>query len=59
MTLLDGVSVHLDADEKIKLFYYSVLFLLLFMGLTALFGTIHGFYCIISADFYHYLKYFQ
>ena len=35
------------------------LFLLLFMGLTALFGTIYGFHCIISINFYLYLQYFQ
>ena len=35
------------------------LFLLLFMGLTALFGTIYGFHCIISTNFYLYLQYFQ
>ena len=28
-----------------------VIFLLLFMSLIVLFGTIHGFYCIISATF--------
>ena len=35
------------------------LFLLLFIGLIALFGTIHGFHCTISANFYLYLQYFQ
>ena len=29
------------------------------MGLTALFGTIHGSHYIISANFYIYLQYFQ
>ena len=29
------------------------------MDFTALFGTIHGFHCIISANFYLYLWYFQ
>ena len=28
------------------------------MGSTALFGTIHGAHCIISASFYLYLQYF-
>ena len=28
-------------------------------GPTALFGTIHGFHCTISANFYLYLQYFQ
>ena len=35
------------------------LFLLLFMGLTALFDTIHGSYSTISTNFYFYLQYFQ
>ena len=35
------------------------LFLLLFMSLTALFGTIHGSHCTILANFYLYLQYFQ
>ena len=35
------------------------LFLLLFMGLNALFGIIHGFHYIILANFYLYHKYFQ
>ena len=34
------------------------LFLLLFIGLTALFDTIYRFYYIILANFYIYLKYF-
>ena len=34
------------------------LFLLLFMSLTSLFGTIYEFH-IISANFYFYLYYFQ
>ena len=29
------------------------------MSFTAFFGTIHGFYCTISANFYIYLQYFQ
>ena len=35
------------------------LFLLLFMSSTALFGTFHESHCIISANFYFYLQYFQ
>ena len=35
------------------------LFLLLFMNLTAFFGTIHGSHYIILANFYFYLQYFQ
>ena len=40
-------------------FYYSTLFLLLFMGPTALFCTIHGFHCTILTNVYFYLQYFQ
>ena len=29
------------------------------MGLTALFGIIHGSYCTISTNFYLYLQYYQ
>ena len=36
---------------KSQLILLSNLFLLLFMGSTALFGTIHGSQCIISANF--------
>ena len=35
------------------------LFLLLFIGPTALFDTVHESHCIISASFYLYLQYFQ
>ena len=35
------------------------LFLLLLMGLTALFRIIHWFHCIISTNFYLYLQHFQ
>ena len=35
------------------------LFLLLFMGLTILFGIIHGSHCTISTKIYIYLQYFQ
>jgi len=35
------------------------LFFLLFIDLTALFGTIHGLHCTILAKFYFYLQYFQ
>ena len=34
-------------------------FLVLFMNLTVLFGTIHEFQCTISANLYIYLQYFQ
>ena len=47
-----------------KYYFYQLillfsLFLLLFMSLTVLFGTIYGYHCIISANFYLYLQYFQ
>ena len=46
-----------------KLFFQFILlfslFLLLFMGLTAFIGTIHGSHYIISTNFYLYLQYFQ
>ena len=35
------------------------LFLLLFIGPTALFGTIHRSHCTISANYYLYLQFFQ
>ena len=39
--------------------YFTIQFiLLLFMGPTTLFGTIHGPHCTISANFYLYLHYF-
>ena len=34
---------------------FANLFLLLFMGPIAFFGTIHGSHCTISANFYFYL----
>ena len=40
-----------DKNEKLKLFYYLTYFLLLFMDLNALFGTIYEFYCISSTNF--------
>ena len=44
---------------KIKIISLFSLFLLLFIGLTALFGTIHGSHYTISTNFYFYLQYFQ
>ena len=44
---------------KIKIILLFSLFLLLFMGSIALFGTIHEPHCIISTNFYLYLQYFQ
>ena len=48
-----------DKDYFYQLILLFSLFLLLFMGLTALFGIIHGSHCTISANFYFYLQYFQ
>ena len=42
-----------------KIILLFSLFLLLFMGTIALFGTIYEFYYIISTNFYLYLQYFQ
>ena len=44
---------------KSQLILLFNLFLLLFMDLTVLFGTIYGSYCTISVNFYFYLQYFQ
>ena len=44
---------------KNQLILLFSLFLLLFMSLTTLFDTIHESHCIISANFYFYLQYFQ
>ena len=44
---------------KNQLILLFSLFLLLFMSPTALFSTIYGFHCTISANFYFYLQYFQ
>ena len=52
------LSVRLANIIFANLFYYSA-YLLLFMGLIALFDTIHRFHCIISINFYLYLQYFQ
>ena len=46
-------------DEICELILLFSLFLLLFISPTAFFGTIHGSHCIISLNFYLYLKYFQ
>ena len=44
---------------KSQLILLFNLFLLLFISSIALFGTIYEFHCIISANFYLYLQYFQ
>ena len=47
------------ASVLLALIIFTSLFSILFISFTALFGTIHGFYCTISANFYFYLQYFQ
>ena len=44
---------------KNQLILLFSLFLLLFIGSTTLFSTIHRSHCTISANFYLYLQYFQ
>ena len=44
---------------KNQLILLFSIFLLLFINPTALFDTIHRLHCIISANFYFYLQYFQ
>ena len=44
---------------EMKIILLFSLFLLLFMGHTTLFGTIHGSYCTILTNFYLYLQYFR
>ena len=46
-------------DEICQLILLFSLFLLLFMGSTTLFGTIHRSHCTILTNFYFYLQYFQ
>ena len=48
-----------DKDYFCQLILLFRLFLLLFMGPTAFFCTIHEFHCTISVNFYLYLQYFQ
>ena len=57
--LVGGVLVSIWQDYFCQLILLFNLFLLLFIGPTTLFGTIHGSHCIISANFYLYLQYFQ
>ena len=49
----------LGSSLKSQLILQFRLFLLLFMGPTALFDTIHESYCTISSNFYLYLQYFR
>ena len=52
-------TAYLAETENFLLKVLFNLFLLLFMSLTALFDTIHESHCIISANFYLYIQYFQ
>ena len=59
---LQTLSKHkcaLGVGLKIKIISLFSLFLLLFIGLIALFGTIYRLYCTIWINFYFYLQYFQ
>ena len=47
------------SELKGQLISLFSLFMLLFMGSIVLFGIIHESYCIIYANFYIYLQYFQ
>ena len=49
--------IYCGFDSKLKSQFILLfnLYLLLFMGSTALFGIFHGFYCTISTNFYFYL----
>ena len=48
----------ISESSKVELILLFSLFLLLFMGLTTLFGIIYRSHCIILANFYFYLQYF-
>ena len=52
-------NIKKPAYFTIQLILQFSLFLLLFMGPIALFGTIHASYYTISANFFFYLQYFQ
>ena len=54
-----GLKCAFGLELKRKIISLFSLFLLLFMGLTTLFDTIHGVHCTISTNFYFYLQYFQ
>ena len=53
-----GLDVCLAKIKKTNLFYYLDYFATIYDS-TALFGTIYGSHCTISANFYFYLQYFQ
>ena len=53
--LFTGLYSAFELGLKIKIISLFSLFLLLFMGPIALFGTIHRLYYIISTNFYLYL----
>ena len=55
--VMDYVCVWQKLKNQIILLFS--LFLLLLIGSIAFFGTIHGSYCTISANFYLYLQFFH
>ena len=55
---LTHVTVAFGIGLKSQFILLFNLFLLLFMGLSAFFGIIYGFYYTISVNFYFYLLYF-
>ena len=57
-TTYDRKKPHSKVASGYLILLFS-LFLLLFMGPTALFDIIHESYCTILAKFYLYLQYFQ
>ena len=50
---------YLRLSMRLALTLKANLYLLLFMGLIALFGTIHRSHYIILSNFYLYIQYFQ
>ena len=59
MLLLRDYTYAFCSSLKNQLILLFSLFLLIFMGPTTLFGTIHASHCIILANFYFYLPYSQ
>ena len=59
IVLYNEIQRVFGSNLKSQLIFLFSLFLLLFMSLTALFGTIHKSHCTISNNFYLYLQYFQ
>ena len=60
LIILNGHEVSAKCLAKIKKpAYFIIQFIFVIIYETALFGTIHKSHCIISANFYFYLQYFQ